>query len=121
MADIAAADVTYTLQGHTAEVDANSRYTAVFAVAFGNASLTYPSGGVPLTKASMGCPNQLEELNIIGPASSNGYAYKVDYANAKVRIYQGDNDGTADGPMVEVGSGSHAPAATTLYIKVKGW
>ena len=56
-------------------------------IAFGNASLTYPSGGIPLTSAKLGCPNNIVDLVIDGPSSGDGLVYKYDKANNKIRIY----------------------------------
>jgi hypothetical protein len=120
MAAIAAGNVTYALQEGTQQTNHNSRYEATFSIAFGDGVLTYPAGGVPLTKANLGCPASLESLILIDPASANGFVYKYDSANEKLRIYQGDNDAVADGPLVELG-GAAAPAAATLYAKVSGW
>jgi len=118
MADIAAADVTYTqVEGSQKASPSEPRRSAVFNVAFGNASLTIPAGGIPLTKAKLGCPTQIDELYIIDDAR-NGYMYKYDATNLKIQVFQGDSDGVADGPGVEV---TAAPAATTLKVKVVGW
>lgn len=120
MAAIAAGDVSYTMQERTNQVEADSKRGALFLVAFGDGALTYPAGGVPLTKANLGCPNAIEQLLFVDPASANGFVYKYDYVNEKIRIYQGDNDAVADGPLVELG-GAAAPAAASLYVKVVGW
>lgn len=118
MADIAAADVAYTLQSGTAKTEGDSRQGAVYKIVFGDGALTYPSGGVPLTKGNLGLPTVIEEFFIMDSNDANGLIYKYDYENAKLRIYTGDNDETADGPLVEV---SGALAATTLYVKAIGW
>ena len=86
MADIAASDVTYTLIKKTVE-DSSMRNT-VMTVAFGNGSLTYPSGGIPLTKGKMGAPNQIVSAAVYGPASADGIIYKYDAANNKIRMYR---------------------------------
>lgn len=119
MADIAAGDVTYTLLKQSIGESGYKHY--VFTVAFGNGSLTYPSGGVPLTAGKLGCPNQIIKLNLFSPASANGLVYKYDAANNKVRIYQGDYSEAADGPLVELAGGSATPAAATLYVEALGW
>lgn len=86
MADIASSDVTYTLVKKTIGESGYSNF--VFTLAFGNGALTYPSGGVPLLASSLGCPRQILSLNIYSPNSGNGYEYKYDAANNKIRIYQ---------------------------------
>lgn len=165
MADIASSDVTYTLVKQRKE---ESGHKAInLTVAFGNATLTYPAGGIPLTAGKLGCPNSIVELLIDGPSSGDGLMYKYDKANNKIRIYRMaahahdillKNAAVADGAttrinagsnllgantgsditvagaganggvknstqadLAEVASGSYAPAATTLYIKVIGF
>lgn len=86
MADIAAADVTYTV---VKKVIGESGYREnVMTVAFGDGALTYPAGGIPLTAGNLGCPNQILSLVVYGPASADGMSYKYDAANNKIRIYQ---------------------------------
>lgn len=121
MADIAAGDLTYTLQAGTAVTEGDGRYGATFKVQFGNGSLTYPTGGIPLTKAKLGCPVSLEEVHLMDASDADGLVYKLDYENAKIRIYTTNLDTTTDGPLVELAGGSAAVAATVLYAKVVGW
>ena len=88
MPDIAAGNVTYTLQeGTQYSSPADPRRCAVYKIGFGNSTLTYPSGGVPLTKAKLGCPTHIVALEIIDISDADGLAYKYDYENAKIRIY----------------------------------
>ena len=121
MADIAAGDVTYALQEGTQSREDASRFRGVFKVDFGDGVDTYPTGGVPLTKADLACPNRIIELHFVDAASANGFVYKYDWVNEKIRIYQGDNDAGADGPLVELAGGVATPAAATLYVSVLGW
>ena len=119
MADIAASDVVYTI---TDQQKADSSYNkTAMTVAFGDGVLTYPAGGIPLTKGKMGCPNTITVGSITSPASSNGFVYKYDQANNKIRIYQGDYSESADGPLVELVAATATPAATTVYMEVTGW
>jgi hypothetical protein len=56
-------------------------------ITFGNATLTYPSGGVPLpTKNYFGFKKEVQ-IGIVEGASANGFVYKYDRANHKIRIY----------------------------------
>lgn len=118
MPDVAASNVTYVVLNK--EVNDSSNRVVDLTVAFGDGALTYPAGGIPLTASRMGAPNRIISGAITSPASANGYVYKYDQANNKVRIYEGDNNAVADGPLVEL-TGSAAPAATTLYLSVRGW
>lgn len=119
MADIAAADVTYALVKQRKEDSSNK--VVNLTVTFGNGALTYPSGGIPLTAAKMGCPNQILSVMLNSPASSNGFVYKYDLTNNKIRIYQGDNDNVADAPLIELVASTATPAAATLALEVTGW
>lgn len=86
MADLAASDVTYTEQG-VGRSDSQMRRVGVFKLAFGDGSKTYPANGVPLTKAKLGCPTDLEEFIIMDANDANGHVYKYDRENGKLRIY----------------------------------
>ena len=118
MADIAAADVTY-VELNKEVLDSGIREFNM-TLAFGDGALTYPAGGIPLTAGKMGCPREIRSVDLFSPASGDGFVYKYDQANNKIRIYQGDSDGVADGPLVEL-TGAATPAATTLYANIKGW
>lgn len=120
MADIAAGDVTYTMTKQRKEDSSNKVYN--FTVAFGNATLTYPSGGIPLTAGKLGCPNQIVSLVIDGPASSDGVVYKYDKANNKIRLYRVaahahdlslKNAAVADGITTRVNAGTNLLGANT--------
>lgn len=118
MADIAAGDVTYTLgQAHNVK---SRGYQRRAVIAFGDGALTYPSGGVPLTKAKLGCPNNLDNL-LINDDPALGLVYKFDRANAKIRIYEVDTTGDTDKALVELDAGSDAPAATSLNCEAIGY
>lgn len=122
MADLAASDVTYTEQAKTRQIVGESRTSVVYKLAFGDGAKTYPSGGVPITKANLGLPNDIEEAIMIDSNDANGFVYKYDYENDKIRIYQGDYTNTqADAALVELSGGSATPAATTIYMKFVGW
>ena len=85
MADLAAADVTYTI---TSEKISRTRRTVEATVAFGDGALTYPSGGVPLTKGKLRMKRDLIGLVIVDPGNANGLVYKWDKSNNKLRIYK---------------------------------
>lgn len=89
MADIAAGDVTYTkIEGTQFSCPSDPRFSAQFTLAFGDGALTYPTGGIPLTKAKLGCPTNLDSLVIMDDGNGDGFIYKFDKSNSKIRIYQ---------------------------------
>lgn len=120
MADIAASGVTYTEQPGSHQ-NCASQNVRVFKLAFGDGTDTYPSGGIPLTKGSLGCPTDIQAAKILDDSDGDGYVYKYDLENDKVRIYQADYDATADGALIELVAGTTAVAAATLYLEVRGW
>lgn len=119
MAAIGAANVTYALQGKVSKDDASFRHI-ILNITFGDGALTYPAGGIPLTAGKMGCPSQIKSFSLVSPASANGFVYKYDLTNNKLRIYQGDNPNVAAAPLIEL-SGAAAPAAATLTVEVVGY
>ena len=97
MSALGASDVAYTLQeGTQFACPSDPHYRAVFKLVFGDGSLTYPSGGVPLTKAKLGCSVRIVSLQILDNGSGDGYDYKYDYANDKIRIYNSQGSHTHD-------------------------
>lgn len=86
MADIAAGDVTYSVTKQRKEESGNKINSVT--ITYGNSTLTYPSGGIPLTKASMGCPNAIVSAQIDAANSADGIIYKYDKANNKIRMYR---------------------------------
>lgn len=115
MAALAASDVSYTVVKLRKGIEKNENQMKV---AFGDGVKTYPAGGIPLTKGKLGCPVNLESL-IIVDSSADGFVYKFDQVNGKIRIYQGDNANAAAAPGVELG-GADTPAATALLCLAIG-
>lgn len=103
MADIASSDVTYVRQeGSQFACPSDPKQRAIFKISYGNGSLTYPSGGIPLLKGKLGCPDNIESFEFIDTGNANGFVYKYDYVNAKIRIYQSGSvtpSGTVSAPV----------------------
>ena len=59
MANLAATDITVTLLNQRR---VSGRVHNRVKLAFGDAALTYPAGGVPITKGKLGCPNIIESM-----------------------------------------------------------
>lgn len=117
MPAIAATDVTYTVVKVRKEDSSNKVINLT--IAFGDGALTYPAGGIPLTAGKMGCANNILAIHMNSPASANGFLYKYDLANNKLRIYQGDNANVAAAPLVELGA--VAVIATSLSLEAVGY
>mgnify|MGYP001578073174 CR=1 FL=1 len=114
MAVLLATDLTYTLQQGSQAAD--PRYSAVFKIAIAGGS-TYPGGGIPLTRAKLGCPAKLEIFQIEDAAANDGYAYKYDRTAATIRLYA-SGSGTHSHGFVVVGGA--ASAATTSVRNAAG-
>ncbi len=118
MPPLTADDVTVELLPADADFTQGLRKQNFVTIAFGDGSKTYPSGGIPLPdKGKFGMFKEIRQMLIFQPA--DGYEYRYDRANHKLRIFFCDYDASADGPLAEVGT-SHAPAATNLESLVYG-
>ncbi len=118
MAAVAASDVAYTLQEGTQGYTHDSKYVATYKMVFG-AALTYPAGGIPLTKAKLGIPNVIVDLQISDPGSGNGYVYKYNYTAGKIQIYQaGSTDVGAHTHNILVIGGSSTATANAVNFGV---
>lgn len=123
MADIAAADVTYTVQRTSKQED--SRRQSIVKIAFGNGSLTYPSGGIPLSGLSAaGFPNLIESVNLIDANDGSGIVWKYDYENKKLRGYIApaqthDHDLKIVGGGTIVADGDLGISASDQLVKVE--
>jgi hypothetical protein len=114
MTDLAASNVTVTeYQGLNNLVpNSNARFNIVD-IAFGNAALTYPSGGVPMPATDkFGMFEQIDMLLIQQPAGDL-LDYRYDRTNHKIRII----DISAG---AELTASSSAPAACTLRAMAVG-
>lgn len=116
MANIAAGDVTYTVQN--LRTLGNSLKANRVKLVFGDGALTYAAGGVPVTKAKLGCPTTVQSLTVYDKGTS-GYQISYDGVNEKIVLIQGDNDGVADGPGNQ--PSTVAIAAQTIYVEVIGY
>lgn len=89
MSALVAADVSYTVLGRGGQVNDSGSRVNDLKLVFGDGSKTYPAGGIPLSNLSkFGFPNVVDSLLIQDMASSDGYLYKYDKVNNKLRIYR---------------------------------
>lgn len=86
MADLAASDLTYSFKIVDKHFIGRPGYVAYGTISFGNGSLTYPSGGIPLTKAKMGMPRKIRSLNVV-ETNATGYQYEYDVSAEKLRLF----------------------------------
>lgn len=95
MTALAYTDVTITVSSRNRDFGAAGipKNMTVADLAFGDGSLTYPSGGVPIGSSAANALARLGfvkdlDIGLIEDAPANGYVYKFDRANRKVRIWQ---------------------------------
>lgn len=118
MVAIASTDVTLTLSEETRQ---NHKKMNKVSLAFGNGTLTYPSGGVPLPAiGNFGMVTALDGLVYLEPDAGNGFVYKYDQSAHTIRIYQGDNNNAADAPLIELTTAA-TPASATISAYAVGW
>jgi len=119
MANIAASDVTYTVKNLRRM--GNSRVQNRIQLAFGDGALTYPAGGIPLTKGKLGCPNTIESLVVVDQGTS-GYKFMFDSVNVKLVVLQSGahthnillkNAAVADSAGARVNAGANLLGANT--------
>lgn len=85
---------------------------------FGDGSSTYPTGGIPVTLGQIGFRNIVDTLSWGDESNGDGYVYKFDMTNLKIRIYQTGT--SANTPMNEVTT-AYVPALNTkLTFTAKG-
>lgn len=85
MANIVAANVTHTVLKTRTLGD--SRKSNLVRLEFGDGALTYPAGGVPITKAKMGMPTVIESLVVVDKGTS-GYHFMYDQSAEKIVMWQ---------------------------------
>lgn len=93
MANLVAADVTYTVL--TQRVGDGSRKKNRIRLAFGDGVDTVPAGGIPLLKGSMGCPTTIESLVVVDQGTS-GYVFQYDQSAEKLVVLHSDATTAAD-------------------------
>jgi hypothetical protein len=93
VADIAASDVTITVEKKS--IEGKQKRNRV-KIAFGNGALTYPAGGIPMPAfGKFGMKRDLAFLTVFDEDNGTGLHWKYDKVNKKLRCYvQGYAHGT---------------------------
>lgn len=87
MADLAASDVTYSFDLKDAMWVGRKGKLFRGTITFGDGSKTLPSGGLPLTKGNMGCPQKITSLKVM-ESNAAGYLYEYDFSAEKLRLFR---------------------------------
>lgn len=138
MADIAVTDVTFTVLRRTKPWGTRQEAEIEATVAFGNNTLTYPTGGVPLSTstdptnkdsggtqvsrgcAALGCPAVLQELHVMDQgANAKGFKFEWDKANNKLLVLTETTVAT-NAALAQHTNATFVPNPATLVLKCKG-
>jgi hypothetical protein len=117
MADLVAADLTYTAaEPANGEIIGRSKRRRVWVIS--TAAGEYPTGGLPLDNDKLGMPNSLESLTVLeGDVADPLLSYHWDKSANKIVVME--DDGTTGVPA------EHANATFTtpdqLIVEVIGW
>lgn len=119
MSNLVAGSVTYTIKNLRRL--GNSKVHNRVQLAFGDSTLTYPAGGIPISIGKLGCPNVVESMTIVDQGTS-GYQFQYDSVNAKLVVVQSGshthnlllkNAAVADGASARVNAGANLLGANT--------
>jgi len=123
MAAITSTDVTVTVNAGDREIAGGGAFKnlTLASVAFGDGSLTYPTGGVPLPSiGSFGLHGGIDAALIIPPAG-DGFVYKYDKDNHKILIYaQGMRTGSTTVDACANGALAEDSAAAETVVRLSG-
>src|ERR1035437_1522390 len=79
---------TYTLLKERVIDASSSEKQKKIRLQCGDGSLTYPTGGIPVSQALLGLPNSLESLVISDSYAPDGYFYRYNKTSGKIMIFQ---------------------------------
>jgi hypothetical protein len=108
MTMIAATNITWTINSR---VRIGKRYFVEATMAFGNASLTYTTGGIPVSVTALGFRRSIDGLMVV-EGTKNNLTYQWDQSANTIRILTAGTEHTAD---------STAVATTSLEVYAVGW
>ena len=110
MADIAAGDVAYSEVAGSAKryIGRVGGTCRLVNLTFGDGSLTTGASGIPLVKASLGCPTVVTRLRVLGnTANENSWGW--------------NGSGTAPALVPQGTSADTTPDAETVIVEVEGY
>jgi hypothetical protein len=116
MTAFAATDVTVTLPAQNVDVFPGVKRATLATVTFGNSTLTYATGGVPLPAIGKFGMKRAIDMFIIQQPAAAALEYRYDADNKKLMILDEDN---TSGVLAELANGN-APASVSLKVLVIG-
>ena len=116
MADLVAADLTYTaLEPLNGEKNSSGKVRRVFKIT--TAAGEYPTGGLPLDNNKLGVPNSLESLRVLEQSAADELQYVWDKSANKIKVIE--DDGTSGIPAEFANATFTSP--DELVVEVVGW
>lgn len=121
MTMIAAGNVTYT--SNKSRILGRHRMNSV-KIVFGDGSLTYSTGGIPLTLAGLGMVRDIDHV-IIMESNGDGLLYEWDKSANKIRILYPTQvlgtSGTSNAGLEFTANSTVVATTTTLEVTAIGW
>ncbi len=118
MTALASTNVTVSVSVRNRDIiPAGPKRVQIASVTFGDGSLTYPTGGVPLPAIGVFGFNKLIEFGLI-EQPINGFFYKFDRTNHKIVIYtQGITTGSTGAGALANGAYAENSAAAETVVR----
>ena len=120
MADLAASDVSVSLPARDRQIARGDKVISLADLTFGDGAKTYPTGGVPLPAiGNFGVKKAFQAMFIQQP-SGNGYTYRFDQANHKIKIMeigQISQEEKADAGSAYTVTHDATPDGNAIYMK----
>jgi hypothetical protein len=116
MAHFASTDVTVTIASRDREIAGAQavRNLSIASIAFGDGALEYDTGGVPLPAiGAFGFRNEIK-MGLIQQPSANGFYYKYDATNRKIKIF---TQGVRTGSTIAGVSGNGALLENSFAVE----
>lgn len=122
MTALASTDVTVTVNSRDKDIGHGtlSKFLGVASIAFGDAALTYPTGGVPLPAIGRFGLQRQVDIGIVEPPAGDGYVYKYDRENHKILIYTAAGFTPAGTIPVTDGTAGNAVTFNTDHLEATG-
>lgn len=120
MAQLAAGDVSYTLISANAS-PGKPQAERLFTIVFGDGSKEYTNGGIPLTKAKLGCPTSITSLIFVGEIATPGNVPVYNYTAETIKLFRDANiTAGAAAALTEMLTSAAVPI-TTMRVLVTGF
>jgi hypothetical protein len=79
---------------------------------------SYPTGGSAFLEPFRTAKDATPTIIALVPIECGGYLPQYDASTGKLKVYRGDNDGGADGPLVEVANATNLSGVTFKVLVI---